>query len=582
MSTRKPISANIRKSATPSQAGRRQRPVEKENQPVVPQRGARERRVSAKVAEQLQERAEAEARRNELTSRREARLRKSQVKRDKAAGITQDANDTDLQENPDTVFTSRKVTSKPAERAASRPNATFASAPTPTPIKRSSKVPSAPLNHFSRAVTEEPDVEDNISANDHDMSEDNYDDTHDDLGDFYSDKEDEYNEGDFDQDADYAELEHDREPIDDSNRIYDGGFINDAFVCGAPLSEVVRRHPAPKPLPKPLPGHMVLNLRTPTPELSNKRPRSNSLEHAVVAPKTVKAIKIVTNSRRPKASDYDDVAKQVILTAGNVYRCLISTSNGFPDSGTEIEFVCEAWKHANEIAKLNPPLDMTPDIGKIIKQRGSQLRGEVKSKTASMIETMYGFSSAQGRRNIAANRDLAELLKLEKGFLYKELTSDARKGIYRHPIIQTAVNKVWFTNTRDEGVVFTDMFNPMPIPAIALILTAIECNIDEWTTGLKTDKAFYADDYRATYLKHIESLETFGKATAKHDMLKTMQKRLHNFGRQHAGATPVALTNDPAIPMSAFIAALKEYEEDDDETDEDGEIAVFPDLPIVE
>ncbi|KAG6822656.1 hypothetical protein H0H92_013039, partial [Tricholoma furcatifolium] len=83
--------------------------------------------------------------------------------------------------------------------------------------------------------------------------------------------------------------------------------------------------------------------------------------------------------------------------------------------------------------------------------------------------------------------------------------------------------------------------------------------------------------YRVTYTKHIESLETFGKATMKHAMLETLQKRLHNFGRQHAGVEPVALKNEPAIPLSAFEAALKEYEEDN-ETDEDGEVAVFSQL----
>ncbi|KAG6835823.1 hypothetical protein H0H93_014340, partial [Arthromyces matolae] len=178
-----------------------------------------------------------------------------------------------------------------------------------------------------------------------------------------------------------------------------------------------------------------------------------------------------------------------------------------------------------------------------------------------------------------SNRDLAELLKDEKGFLYKELTADTRKGIYKHAIIQTSVNKMWFKNQRDEGVVYSDMFNPMPIPAIALVLTAIECNIDEWTTGTKTDIAFYADDYRTTYLKHIESLKAFGEATAKHDLLKKLQKQLHTFGRQHSGAAHVALTDDPAIPVVAFLAALKEYEENGDEYDEDDEISMFSQLP---
>jgi Domain of unknown function (DUF6532) len=48
-----------------------------------------------------------------------------------------------------------------------------------------------------------------------------------------------------------------------------------------------------------------------------------------------------------------------------------------------------------------------------------------------------------------------------------------RKGIYNHPIIQKAVNKMWFNNKRDEGIVFQEYFKPIPIASIALILTAV-------------------------------------------------------------------------------------------------------------
>ena len=48
-----------------------------------------------------------------------------------------------------------------------------------------------------------------------------------------------------------------------------------------------------------------------------------------------------------------------------------------------------------------------------------------------------------------------------------------RKGMYYHPIIQKTVNAMWFQNKRDEGVLFTEMFKPIPVPAIAFVLTAV-------------------------------------------------------------------------------------------------------------
>ena len=47
-----------------------------------------------------------------------------------------------------------------------------------------------------------------------------------------------------------------------------------------------------------------------------------------------------------------------------------------------------------------------------IKACGSQTCGEAKEKTKSFVETMYGFESGHSKKAIAANRRLAEELKL--------------------------------------------------------------------------------------------------------------------------------------------------------------------------
>ncbi|KAF8153440.1 hypothetical protein B0H34DRAFT_105753 [Crassisporium funariophilum] len=169
----------------------------------------------------------------------------------------------------------------------------------------------------------------------------------------------------------------------------------------------LERTPSPSPPP----------VCSPSPIVGAKRTRSEETDiNAALG--LVKAQKINDNTGRPKASDYDDVGKEVILAAANIYRCLISTVDGFPDSATELDFVRAAWKQANDDAGLQP-IALTPAIGKIIKQRGSQTRGEAKTKMGAMVETMYGFDSGHGRKTVAANRKLVEELKFEKGFIYK-------------------------------------------------------------------------------------------------------------------------------------------------------------------
>lgn len=48
-----------------------------------------------------------------------------------------------------------------------------------------------------------------------------------------------------------------------------------------------------------------------------------------------------------------------------------------------------------------------------------------------------------------------------------------RKGLYRNKMIQKVINSMFFANKHDEGVVYTDLFNPIPTATIALVLTAV-------------------------------------------------------------------------------------------------------------
>jgi len=83
-----------------------------------------------------------------------------------------------------------------------------------------------------------------------------------------------------------------------------------------------------------------------------------------------KANKINNSGGRPKAGDYDNVGKEVILSAATHYRCLISTGKGFPDSAMEIGLTQEAWKLANDHSGL-PAMVLTPDIAKIVSSLAS-------------------------------------------------------------------------------------------------------------------------------------------------------------------------------------------------------------------
>ena len=81
----------------------------------------------------------------------------------------------------------------------------------------------------------------------------------------------------------------------------------------------------------------------------------------------VKAQKVSERGGHPKASNYDDIAKEVILCATAIYRCLVSTSNAFLTPSEEGEMIRDAWNRANEEMSQEVPIALTPVITKVVR-----------------------------------------------------------------------------------------------------------------------------------------------------------------------------------------------------------------------
>lgn len=62
-------------------------------------------------------------------------------------------------------------------------------------------------------------------------------------------------------------------------------------------------------------------------------------------------------------------------------------------------------------------------------------------------------------------------------------------------------------------------------------MVQIECGIDEWATGIKTDVPFAATEYRGVYEAHLKCLDEFDKHTKKHELLDKICMKLYNVGR---------------------------------------------------
>ena len=78
-----------------------------------------------------------------------------------------------------------------------------------------------------------------------------------------------------------------------------------------------------------------------------------------------KALKIEKKTARPKAGDYDDFGKELVLAAANIYRALLALQGAFPDHSMELKLIKKSWNLVNTERGVEP-LTLTPSIVTIV------------------------------------------------------------------------------------------------------------------------------------------------------------------------------------------------------------------------
>jgi hypothetical protein len=96
-----------------------------------------------------------------------------------------------------------------------------------------------------------------------------------------------------------------------------------------------------------------------------KREHEADSDDEVFEVHVAKARKTSTNAGRPKAADYEDAAREVILSAANTYRALLASQGAFPTSSEELDLAKKSWKRVNDDSGMSP-MALTPDIVRIV------------------------------------------------------------------------------------------------------------------------------------------------------------------------------------------------------------------------
>ncbi|KAH9970467.1 hypothetical protein BJV74DRAFT_259576 [Russula compacta] len=283
---------------------------------------------------------------------------------------------------------------------------------------------------------------------------------------------------------------------------------------------------------------------------------SHALMYCKYAKETYHIAKTASDRARNLASAheiYDEQQEHVACIAEATYRSFFGFRDPFPNPDQESSWALSVWTMA--CAKTGTNIVPPPDLMERLASLGPRFRATVKDRITPLVERYYGFETSKAAESLSRNIERARALKTDGTFSY----SDEEPPLpYRHRIIQQAINVIWFNDRSSDGVIFSSVFNPMPYEAIALVLAALECCIDEWSNGLWIGIPFTYENYQEVYSHHLSALKSLssqGLDLRNCDPLQQLRCEIFNGGRDHAGVPRRSMNLRSSWPREKVDAA---------------------------
>ncbi|KAI0644663.1 hypothetical protein C8Q79DRAFT_927760 [Trametes meyenii] len=210
--------------------------------------------------------------------------------------------------------------------------------------------------------------------------------------------------------------------------------------------------------------------------------------------------------QRPRQGDYGREVQEILRTAYVYYKADVMAKDAYPDKLTEKTWARSAWTRAAD--KLGIELSYNTELLAIITQYTWNLRGEIKNAAQSAVRGCYGFKSSVTTAACEANKELTKRLLAGRTFVYETIgnTSDEHVGLYEAEAIQEVIDHVFYKDPEDDGVALDKAYNPFPLQGLALVLSAIQCAIEEWISGTRMNVTFSEMAFKSIYKRHITEL----------------------------------------------------------------------------
>lgn len=287
---------------------------------------------------------------------------------------------------------------------------------------------------------------------------------------------------------------------------------------------------------------------------------------------------LVKNTKGKNLRDYEGKCHAMLHEAIRRYEACLYTVEPFPDGAKSREMAEQVWAEICE--EYEDSYELTTPMATMMQKRGTRARGQLKDRIRPLVAPAFGLTSPDKKSNIAKNKDKYVLLTTDAAFHYKDLSTLSRA--YEHKIIFSSICAAWFKNTKDFGVKYSDCFNPIPNVSLALVLTAIEFCLEEWSTGTYIQGTLNESEDKGRYMNFLKDVKVWTGANTK--VTTNIRKKWHNRARKNTGAANRAVAaghmNEDAITRAKKDMENRTGETDSEDEDEDEGEEGAPEEPV--
>jgi len=191
---------------------------------------------------------------------------------------------------------------------------------------------------------------------------------------------------------------------------------------------------------------------------------------------------------------------QLTLSVQRLYRCHLSYKNAYPMDTSINQWVGELWDHVSLQTGITDLL--TPeDLEKVCKLVTCGSLWHIiclKARIRPALQSSGYFVSGQGVNGIS--NSVATLSNISDIY---ECQCQGGQCPCQHCTVQAAINTLWFQQMDDDCKTYQQQYLSMPIPAVALAFTMVQCADNERTHGMFNETSW---DAEAKYKHHHESI----------------------------------------------------------------------------